>query len=103
MFGKHSETLENHHDQTIETSRDFKDVIDWKNGSNNIRVPYLQHLLTEIQNLKTLFRRISFAHIYREVNEEADSLSKQALAYQPWLMEIEEIVEGTSKISFEMI
>ena len=78
-------------------------MIDWENGRNTICVPYLQHLLTEIQNLKALFRRISFAHIYREVNEEADSLSKQALAYQPGLMEIEETTEGTSKISFEMI
>ena len=30
MFGKHSETLENQHDQTRETSRDFEQVIDWK-------------------------------------------------------------------------
>ena len=28
--GKHSETLETHHDQTKATSRDFEQVIDWK-------------------------------------------------------------------------
>ena len=89
--------------QDIRIFGDSKVVIDWENGRNTIRVPYLQHFLTEIHNLKALFRRISFAHIYRELNEEADSLSKQALAYQPRLMEIEEIIEGTPKIIFEMI
>ena len=89
--------------QDIQIFRDSKVVIDWENGRTNIQVPYLQHVLTKIQNLKTLFRRISFAHIYREVNEEADSLSKQALAYQPGIMEIEETATRTSRVSIEMI
>ena len=50
-----------------------------------------------------MFRRISFAHIYRELNEEAEFLSKQALAYQPGLMEIEEVVEGITFLRYEMI
>ena len=81
--------------QDIQIYGDSKVVVDWaKFGRNTIRVPHLQHLLVEIHNLKAMFRRISFAHIYRELNEEVEFLSKQALAYQPRLMEIEEVVEG---------
>ena len=58
-------------------------VVDWENRRNNIRAPHLQHLLAEIQKLKAQFGRISFAHIYRELSEEADTLSKQALTFQP--------------------
>ena len=41
--------------QDIPIFRDSKVVIDWENGRNTICVPYLQHFLTEIQNLKALF------------------------------------------------
>ena len=34
---------------------------------------------------------------------EADSLSKQALAYQPGLLEIKEVVEGMSAFHYETI
>ena len=34
--------------QDIQIFGDSKVVIDWENGRNKIRVPYLQHLLTEI-------------------------------------------------------
>ena len=75
------------HIQDIQIFDDSKVVVDWENEKNNIRAPHLQHLLAEIQTLKIYFRRISFGHIYRELNTEAYSLSKQALAYQPRLLE----------------
>ena len=53
-----------------------KMVIDWENGKKNIRAPHLQHLLDEIQNLKDHFGGGIFSHIYRELNSEADTLSK---------------------------
>ena len=91
------------HIQDIQIFGDSKVVVDWENEKNTIRVPHLQHLLAEIQTLKTYFKRISFGHIYRELNMEADSLSNQALAYQPSLMETEEVVEGISTFRYEMI
>ena len=78
-------------------------VIDWENGRKNIRAPHIQHLLADIQSLKIQFVRIAFAHIYRELNEEADTLSKQALAFQPGMMEIEEITNGLSALQYESI
>ena len=62
--------------QDIQIFCDSKVVVDWENGKNIIQAPHLQHLLAEIQTLKSMFKRISFAHIYRELNAEADSLSK---------------------------
>ena len=76
--------------QEIQIYGDSKVAVDWANEKNTIRAP---HLLAKIQTLKTSFRRISFGHIYRELNMEADALSKQALAYQPSLMETEEVSE----------
>ena len=78
-------------------------AIDWENGRNNIRAPHLQHLLVEIQNFKAQIGRISYVHIYRELNEEADTLSKQALAFHPRMMEIEEVSNGILALHYEAI
>ena len=89
--------------QDIQIFGDSIVVVDWANGKNIIRAPHLQHLLAEIQTLKSMFKRISFAHIYRELNAEVYSLSKQALAYQLGLMETEEVAEGISTYRYETI
>ena len=52
------------HIQDIQIFGDSKVVVDWANEKNTIRAPHLQHLLAEIQTLKTYFKRISFGHIY---------------------------------------
>ena len=89
--------------QEIQIYGDSKVVVDWANEKNTIRAPHLQHFLAEIQTLKNSFRRISFGHVYRELNMEVDTLSKQALAYQPSLMETEEMLEGISTFHYETI
>ena len=76
-------------------------VIEWENGKNAIKAPNLQHLLAKIQNLKDKFGGIVFSHIYREMNIEAYTLSKQALDFQPRIMEIEEISSGHSTLYYE--
>ena len=89
--------------QEIQIFGDSKIVIDWENEQTNIRAPQLEHLLIEIQSLKSSIRRIYFGHVYCELNVEADSLSKQALAYQRALLEIEEVEEGMSAFHYETI
>ena len=64
------------HIQEIHIYGDSKVVIDWANEKSTIRAPHLQHLLAKIQTLKLKFRWISFDHVYREFNMEADDLSK---------------------------
>ena len=66
-------------------------VIDWENRKMQIKAPHLQHLLRVIKVQKASFETISFTHIYRELNIEADKLSKVALALHPGLMEVREI------------
>ena len=78
-------------------------MIDWANEKNTIRAPHLQDLLAEIQTLKLSFRWISFGHVYRELNMEVDALSKQALSYQPGLMETEEVSDGISAVHYETL
>ena len=64
-------------------------VIDWKKGKMHIKEPHLQHLLRVIKEQKSTFETISFTHIYRELNTEANS--KDALALHPGLMEVRDI------------
>ena len=66
---------------------DSKAVIEWAQGRNDIRAPHLQNLLRAIQSLQHSFEATHISHIYREYNIEADSMSKQALAIQPGIIE----------------
>jgi ribonuclease HI len=62
---------------------DSKIVIDWLKGKGTLQVVTLDCWKERIVDLIKLFRTISFAHVYREDNQEADSLSKQALQKHP--------------------
>ena len=63
-------------------------TIDWENGQLQINAPHLQHLLRSIRREKENFESISFQHIYRELNVEANKLSKEALLLSLGIMEI---------------
>ena len=69
-------------------------TIDWANGQLQINAPHLQHLLRAIRDQMVNFESISFQHIYRELNVEADKLSKVALTLPPGLMEVKEFVNN---------
>ena len=71
-------------------------VIEWSQGRNNITATHLQNLLRDIRSLQPSFEAIQFSHIYREFNTIADTLSKQALAIQPGIIEGEVYGEGES-------
>jgi hypothetical protein len=71
---------------------DSKIVIDWLNGIGSINVANLDGWKDIIHALFPFFRSVTFAHIYRERNKVADSLSKKAfympqghIAYSHWL------------------
>ena len=69
-------------------------VIDWANGKSKIKTPNMQHLLTKIKQVMTSFESVSFTHIYREINGEADLLSKPAWALKLGVIEEEEFRNG---------
>ena len=71
-------------------------VIDWANKKIQIRTPQLQHLLKEIHRLLSFLETISLKHIYRELNTEADLLSKLVLAVPPGNIETKDFRGGQS-------
>jgi ribonuclease HI len=58
---------------------DSKIVIDWINNKCKLCVTSLTGWKQKIRSLIPIFKDLKFEHIYREDNEEADSLSKKAL------------------------
>lgn len=53
-------------------------MTDWFNNTVVCSAYSLRHILEEIVFFKTFFDQISMSHIYRERNESADRLSKEA-------------------------
>jgi hypothetical protein len=70
---------------------DSKVVINWLKKEGSLQVSTLEGWKARILKLTGSFCKITFQHIYRNFNIEADSLSKQALEdtegnlyYQKW-------------------
>jgi ribonuclease HI len=66
----------------IKVLGDSKIVIDWLNDKGILQVCALDCWKDRIRDLIKNFREISFTHIYRDFNREADLLSKQAIQQQ---------------------
>ena len=69
-------------------------VVDWAKGEIKIEAPHIQHLLSAIRDLLETFESTYFTNIYRELNVEADKLSKEALLLPPGLMEVKEFTNN---------
>jgi len=54
-------------------------MIDWLKFKSNLQVSSLVGWMDKIWDLITFFNTIRFDHIYREENEEEDTLSKKEL------------------------
>jgi ribonuclease HI len=54
-------------------------IIEWLKGKSRLQVAALECWKVRIGELKKLFQKITFAHVYRDYNKVADSLSKFAL------------------------
>ena len=66
-------------------------VADWVNRKIQINAPHLQQLLNAIRRMLEFFTGFNVSHIYRQLNMEADGLSKLALLLDPVKMKTEEI------------
>jgi ribonuclease HI len=58
---------------------DSKNTIDWLSGRADFQVAALDCWKERTKDATHLFRKLTFKHIFREENSEADSLSKKAL------------------------
>jgi ribonuclease HI len=65
--------------QKIQILGDSKVIIDWLNQKSNLQAIDIEGWKQKTRDLANLFQGISFHHIYRDFNKEADLLSKQAL------------------------
>jgi ribonuclease HI len=54
-------------------------VVDWMNGKVQIQVASLQPIMIRIRELLGELEWFSCSHVYRELNQKADQLSKEAL------------------------
>ena len=54
-------------------------VVKQMNGEYKIKHPNLTPLAARVNDLRTKFKSVSFAHVYREHNKEADKLANLAM------------------------
>ena len=54
-------------------------VINWMNKTQKCRIASLDALYEETTRSLSFFETISFTHVYKERNKEADKLSKKGL------------------------
>jgi ribonuclease HI len=78
----------------IKVLGDSRIVIDWLNYKGNLQVFALDCWKDRIRDLIKNFRAINFSHIYRELNREADLLSKKAIQQQEGKITYNKWVEG---------
>lgn len=62
---------------------DSKIIIDCLRGQADFHVAALESWKERTQQATHLFRKLSFTHIFREENSEADTLSKKAFFMPP--------------------
>jgi hypothetical protein len=71
---------------------DSKIIIDWLNNIGSLQAISIECWKDRVKDLINYFSVITFAHVYREENQAADTLSKKALsertgaiAYNQWM------------------
>jgi len=74
-------------------------VIRWLQKKSAINAFSLAHRCSSIMDLIKSFENVSFEHIYREYNMEADILSKKGLGCPEGILQIEESVDGVLRCS----
>jgi hypothetical protein len=81
------------HEKEIQGIQIFGDsmiVINWMNNAHRCHNKLLTPILEEVAQLKSTFNLITFNHIYRERNMEADRCSKEVSGVLHPSWEIEE-------------
>jgi ribonuclease HI len=79
---------------SLQVLGDSKLILDWVNDKNSMENSVLQPLTEKLREVKNQFNSVSFHHMYRELNEFADQLSKEALTLHEGLVITSEWIEG---------
>ena len=64
----------------IQIAGDSMVIVEWFRGTYHLELIHLTYWMDRIIQLKGQFQEIIIQHVYREVNNDADYLSKKALA-----------------------
>jgi ribonuclease HI len=78
----------------IQVIDDSKIIIEWLKDRGKLQIASLMGWMDRLKMLKSTFREIHFTHVYRELNMEADHLSKMALTKTEGKLEFSRWVEG---------
>jgi ribonuclease HI len=68
--------------QKLQVLGDSKVIIEWLNNRGRLQASAIEGWKLRTKELIKYFQEISFQHIFREFNKEADQLSKQAIMNQ---------------------
>lgn len=63
----------------VDVRMDSELIVRQMQGIYKIKEPTLQKLAGEVKNLKSKFQNITFTHVRRELNKEADKLVNEAI------------------------
>lgn len=64
---------------TVEARLDSQLVVRQMNGEYKIKHPNIIPLATKVKEVMRAFKSVSFTHVYREDNKEADALANEAM------------------------
>lgn len=64
---------------TVEARLDSQLVVRQMNGEYKIKHPNIVPLAAEVKEVVRAFKSVSFTHVYREDNTEADALANEAM------------------------
>jgi ribonuclease HI len=78
----------------LQVMGDSQIVIKWMSEEVELRKILLQPFFRDTKHLQSTFIHITFDHIYRENNKEADRLSKDGLYLHEGIWEIKETQHG---------
>jgi hypothetical protein len=73
---------------------DSRIIIDWLNNKGKLQVNALECWKDRIKELNNAFSLISYTHIFRESNMEADLLSKRSLQEQEGKIKYHKWIDG---------
>lgn len=74
-------------------------ILNWDNGTHRLNKSLLNYWCDRITLLKSYFSKLSIDHTFRENNDVADALSKEALDGDVGILHWEEWVERALTLS----
>lgn len=80
--------------QNIQIFRDSPVIVNWMKGIYHLENYTLRPIFDEINLACSAFINISFAHVYRERNKDADALSKTGLLLDAGTWHIQKPLAG---------